>query len=100
MAYPVIFTPSALQDLIEAKNFYGQVDLSLGKYCSDSLILEAEKLAFFAGIHPQKYGYYRFLAKTFPYSIYYNIRDHQVIVSAIIDNRMNPESILNKLNHC
>jgi len=97
MVYSVVFTPSALQDLVEAKSFYGQVDSSLGKYCSDSLLLEVEKLAFFAGIHPQKFGYYRMLARNFPFSIYYTINDQQVLISAFIDNRKKLDAILNKL---
>jgi hypothetical protein len=97
MVYTVIFLPSALKDLLEAKVFYGQVDSNLGKYCADSLLLEAEKLAFFAGIHPLKFGYYRMVARNFPFSIYYKISDQKVLVSAFIDNRKNPKAILNKL---
>ncbi|MDY0137181.1 MAG: hypothetical protein RBS36_08435 [Thiomicrospira sp.] len=47
MIYPVVFTPSAEQDLVEAKQFYAKVDGRLGQYCADSLILDTERLAFF-----------------------------------------------------
>lgn len=97
MTYSVIIMPSAMRDLVEAKNFYSQVDSYLGKYCSDSLLLDAERLAFFAGIHAQKFGYYRVVARNFPFSIYYKISNKQVLVSAFIDNRKKPEAILNKL---
>lgn len=97
MVYSVIFTPSALRDLVEAKTFYALVDSNLGKYCTDSLMLDAEKLAFFAGIHSKKFGYYRMVARNFPYSIYYKISGQQVLVSAFIDNRKKPKDTLNKL---
>lgn len=100
MTYPVVFTPSAKNDLINAKRFYAQTDQSLGQYCVDSLILDAERLAFFAGIHPIKFGYYRMMARTFPFSIYYKILEDQVVVNAFLDNRRKPETIKNNLlNH-
>ena len=97
MTYSVIFTPSAMRDLVRAKDFYSKVDVNLGKYCLDSLILDAERLAFFSGIHPKKFGYYRMLARNFPFSIYYTIHNREVLVSAFIDNRQNPEAIMSKL---
>jgi hypothetical protein len=97
MIYSVRFTPSALSDLVKAKNFYAQVDSNLGRYCVDSLTLDAERLAFFAGIHPLKFGYYRMLARNFPFSIYYTIHNQHVLVNAFIDNRRQPQEILKKL---
>lgn len=97
MSYQVVFTPSAQQDLIKARQFYAKVDQQLGRYCADSLVLDTERLAFFAGIPPVVFGYYRMLARTFPYSIYYKIIDGQVVVNAIIDNRRQPKSLVNRL---
>lgn len=93
----MFFTPSAQQDLIKARRFYAKVNEQLGRYCADSLVLDAERLAFFAGIHPIVFGYYRMLARTFPYSIYYKMIGSQVVVNAIIDNRRKPASVENRL---
>ncbi len=45
MSYQVVFTPSAQQDLIKARQFYAKVDQQLGRYCADSLVLDTERLA-------------------------------------------------------
>ena len=89
----MFFKNSAQQDLIKARRCYAKVNEQLGRYCADSLVLDAERLAFFAGIHPIVFGYYRMLARTFPYSIYYKMIGSQVVVNAIIDNRRNPTSV-------
>ena len=91
MNYKVVFTPSAQQDLIKARRFYAKVNEQLGRYCADSLVLDAER------IHPIVFGYYRMLARTFPYSIYYKMIGAQVVVNAIIDNCRKPASVENRL---
>jgi hypothetical protein len=39
------------------------------------------------------------IARSFPYSIYYQIRDDHVIISAILDNRRNPFGAIERLSH-
>lgn len=99
MTYVVHFTPSAKMDLLKARDFYSEVDLELGKYCSDSLLLDAERLTFFAGIHQSQYGYYRLLARSFPFSIYYKIIKDEVVIAAVLDNRNDPQGIIERLTH-
>jgi hypothetical protein len=60
-------------------------------------VLDAERLAFFSGTHLIVFGYYRMLARTFPYSIYYKMIGAQVVVNAITDNRRKPASVENRL---
>lgn len=42
---------------------------------------------FFAGIHVKAFGFYRMLARRFPFSIYYRIIGDVVVVAAVLDNR-------------
>lgn len=51
----------------------------------------------YAGIHATHFGYYRMLAKRFPYAIYYEIEDNIARVVAVLDMRQNPASIEGKL---
>ena len=50
------------------------------------------------GIHKKVYGFYKMLAKRFPYAIYYEIeKNNTVVVHAILDTRQNPNKIGNRL---
>lgn len=97
MTYSIFFTPSAENDLVKAKQFYTKTDSALGQYCVDSLMLDIERLRFFAGIHPNVNGQYRVLARSFPYSIYYQLIKNRVLILAVLDNRQNPKTIKQRL---
>ena len=67
MTRQIVFTPSAEKDLILAKNFYAKVDPAL-------------------------------IARTFPFSIYYQIPAvGEVLIVAVLDNRINPETMAQRL---
>ncbi|MDD5400720.1 MAG: hypothetical protein PHQ93_06015 [Sulfurimonas sp.] len=44
----------------------------------------------YAGIHIVIDGYFRLLAKRFPYSIYYKIEEKTILIYAVLDCRQNP----------
>ena len=91
--YSTLFVTSlARNDLSEAVSFYENQNQNLGVYFRDSIITDLESLLFYAGIHENHFGYYRMLAKRFPYSIYYEIEDTKVIVHAIMDDRRDPNT--------
>jgi len=98
MTFTIRFAPSAQVDLKKAKSFYSQSDPALGQYCTDSLMLDIERLRFFAGTHLKIQKNFRMVARTFPYSIYYQVRGEQVLIIAVLDNRRDPEGVLQRLS--
>jgi hypothetical protein len=60
-------------DLIEGFHFYERQESGLGWYFLDSLFSDIDSLLLYAGIHNVVFGYYRCLAKRFPFAVYYAI---------------------------
>ncbi len=90
--------PSALNDLSKGRLFYERMGKSLGDYFFDSLFSDIDSLILYAGIHPHYYGYYRMLAKRFPYAVYYKIENNSlVIIWRVLDLRQDPEKIKRSL---
>lgn len=87
MSRQVVLLSSAEADLRAARVFYASQDARVGDYCLDSLLSDIDRLAFFAGIHIETFGFYRMLASRFPFSIYYRIFGDTVVVAAVLDNR-------------
>ncbi len=49
-------------------------------------------------MHPKPIGrLHRAMAKRFPFSIYYDLKDDLVTVVAVLDCRQNPDSIVERL---
>jgi hypothetical protein len=80
-------------DLKIAEEFYEKQNTGLGSYFKDTIISDIESLWLYGGIHSKVFGLYRLLSKTFPYGIYYEIKDDIVIVLAVLDLRQNPKNI-------
>jgi len=77
-------------DLIEGFHFYEHQESGLGWYFLDSLFSDIDSLLLYAGIHNVVFGYYRCLAKRFPFGVYYAIDGEVVRVHAVLDCRRNP----------
>ncbi|MGM0380809.1 MAG: type II toxin-antitoxin system RelE/ParE family toxin [bacterium] len=88
----------AEQDLIKGYYFYEQQAEDLGNYFLDSLLSEIDSLEFYAGIHPEHFGYYRLLANKFPFAVYYKIKAETVQVYAVLDCRRNPAWVRERLS--
>lgn len=89
---------SAKSDLRDGRLFYeSQGGRWLGEYYFDTLFSAIDSLAFYAGIHRRKYGFYWMLVSHFPYSVYYEIEEGVVSVYAVVDNRRDPEWIVRHL---
>jgi plasmid stabilization system protein ParE len=82
--------PSALEDLDRARTFYARHGEELGEYFLDSLFADIDALALYAGIHYQIWGFYRMLARRFPYAIYYKVEADVCTVWRVLDCRRNP----------
>ena len=81
---------AAANDLREGALFYERQRAGLGRYFLDKLFNDIDSLCHHAGIHPLYFGYYRMLAKRFPYAIYYRIEGDVACVAAVLDCRRNP----------
>lgn len=80
----------AENDIIDGIEFYELQKENLGKYFLDSILSDIESLYIYAGIHIVIDGYFRLLAKRFPYSIYYKIEEKTILIYAVLDCRQNP----------
>ncbi|SHE33091.1 hypothetical protein SAMN02745206_00130 [Desulfacinum infernum DSM 9756] len=69
----VVVLKEVANDLNDGKAFYDRREPGVGDYFWDSLLSDIESLVLYAGIHPKEYGFFRMLAKRFPYAIYYLI---------------------------
>ena len=79
------------EDLANGYRFYEGQAPGLGGYFIDSLFSDIDSLKFFGGIHlVVEGGYYRLLAKRFPFAVYYILEDETVIVYAVLDCRRSP----------
>ena len=96
--YRLTVTELAHEDLQKAKHFYDEQDLYLGDYFIDSLLVDLDSLRFYGGIHEKHYGYFKMLAKRFPFAIYYDIEAEEVVVHAVLDTRQDPNTIELRLN--
>ncbi|NLL84096.1 MAG: type II toxin-antitoxin system RelE/ParE family toxin [Lentisphaerae bacterium] len=81
---------SAVKDLYAGRMFYERQGSGVGEYFFNSLFSDIDSLVLYAGIHQQTYGFYRLLAKRFPYAIYYKIHENTAIVFRVLDLRQNP----------
>lgn len=80
----------AREDLADAAYFYDRQSPGLGDYFIGSLRDDLTALETQGGIHEIAYGFHRKLAGTFPFAIYYAIRNQVVDVVAILDCREDP----------
>ncbi len=89
---------SALDNLATGRKFYDRQAEGIGDYFFDSLFADIDSLSLFGGIHQRVLGFYRLLARRFPYAIYYKINsDKHIIVYRVLDCRQDPAKIKRKL---
>lgn len=89
---------SAVEDLASAREFYERQEIGIGDYFLDSLSADVDSLTLYGGIHRIKYGFYRMLAKRFPYGIYYKVLNGEAVVFRILDCRRHPNWIRKSLD--
>lgn len=90
--------PSALADLKSGSRFYEKQQSGLGSYFLDSLYSDIDSLQLYAGIHSVHFDrFHRLLSKRFPFAIYYEVREENAFVRAVLDLRRDPESIIREL---
>lgn len=88
----------ALGDLIDGFHFYEDQDVGAGRYFLDSLYSDIELLEAILGIHRQPFdNFYRVISKSFPYAIFYSVRETEIWVEAVVDCRRKPTWIRSKI---
>jgi plasmid stabilization system protein ParE len=80
----------ALEDLAAGREFYDRQSEGVGSYFFGSVFAEIDSLVLYAGIHRVQFGYYRLLAKRFPYAVYYRVVGSEGIVYRVLDCRRDP----------
>lgn len=89
---------TAKDDLRDGWSFYERTAAGLGDYFLDCLQADVRSLELFAGIHEKSDGFFRMLAKRFPFAVYYLVEDESVAIYAILDCRRDPEWIVKRLD--
>jgi len=90
--------PSAIADLNAGWDFYESQEAGLGGYFQDCLSADIDSLVIYAGIHRKVYGFYRLLAKRFPFAVYYRMESGNVaVVYRVLDCRRDPMRIRRSL---
>ena len=97
--FTVRILSDAVSDMQAGKRFYEHEDPVLGNYFWDSITTDLEALQVYGGIHSKKFGFYRMIAKRFPFAIYYDVKDETVFVVAVLPMRKNPEAITKSLQN-
>jgi hypothetical protein len=87
----------AADDMETGANFYDAREPGVGDDFWDSLLDDIESLELYAGMHAKQRGYYRMLAKRFPYAVYYRMSDDIVYVVGVLPLRRDPKWIARQL---
>ena len=88
---------TAKEDLREGYWFYERQSPGLGDYFLDCMAADIRSLRVYAGIHERAEGFFRMLAKRFPFAIYYLMNRNQIDVYAVLDCRRDPNWIESRL---
>lgn len=88
---------AAREDLKAGFEFYESQAPGLGEYFLDSIQGDVKSLKIFAGIHEKANGFFRMLAKRFPFAIYYLINNNTINIYAILDCRKDPGWIAKRI---
>lgn len=80
-------------DIAIAALLYERQEPGLGALFANDIFGEIELLKYKAGIQVQKFGFFRYISKTYPFGIFYRIVDEKIQIAAVIDLRERPESI-------
>lgn len=81
----------AEMDIQQGIVFYENQQQGLGGYFYNSILSDISSLRIYCGIHFKVKGFYRMLAKRFPYAIYYKYNHNVVSIYAVLDCRQDPQ---------
>jgi len=81
---------AAKADIAASYRFYEKQQKGLGDYFVESILADAAELETTGGIHRKIHGYHHVNSKRFQSILYYRMADETVIISAILDGRIDP----------
>lgn len=93
----VQLSDAAERDLLDGIAFYDDSDRQAGDHFFDSLTSDLRSLSYLGGVHAMRHGFHCMSASRFPFAIYYAVRSDVVLVVAILDERRDPDWIMNRL---
>ncbi len=91
MTLPIVWTPEANEDLLEARAWYDNIRSELGERFALAVEVTVEAIAE----HPRQFpviyrNHRRAGVRRFPYSVFFELQQHQVVVMACFHGRRNP----------
>lgn len=90
--------PSALRDLQAGYRFYEAKEPGVGEYFLSEISSDIDSLTENGGIYPRAFGNLRRLvSKRFPFAVFYDMTDNEVIIHAVFDCRRDPERLQRRL---
>lgn len=91
MTLPVVWTPEANEDLLEARASYDNIRPELGERFALAVEATVEALAEHPLQFPVVYrGHRRVGVRRFPYGIFFEVQDNRIVVIACFHGRRNP----------
>jgi plasmid stabilization system protein ParE len=89
--------PAATNDLRVAFEYYEEQSPGLGSHFVKCLIGDLERLKQFAGIHARESGFQRLKSQRFPFVVFYEVFEEEIVVFAVLDWRRDPQWIEDQL---
>jgi len=91
VTHPVVWTPEANEDLLDARAWYDNIGPDLG----DRFALAVEATVEAIAEHPLQFPVVyrnrrRAGVRRFPYSVFFEFQEHQIVVIACFHGRRNP----------
>ncbi len=86
----VIVLEDAVGDIQTGRRFYNSREAGIGEYFVESIQADLRSLILYSGVHSVHFGFYRMLAKRFPFALYYEVQGDTALVYAILDLRRDP----------
>ncbi len=91
MTPPVVWTPEANEDLLDARAWYDNIGLNLGERFALAIEATVEAIAKHPLQFPVVYRNRRRAGvRRFPYSVVFELQEHRIVVIACFHSRRNP----------
>ncbi len=91
MTLPVVWTPEANEDLLEARAWYDNIGVDLGDRFASAVEATVEAIAKhplqFPAVHRNRR---RAGVRRFPYGVFFELQEHRIVVIACFHGRRDP----------
>jgi plasmid stabilization system protein ParE len=91
VSHPVVWTPEANEDLLDARAWYDNIGPDLGERFALAVEATVEAVAEHPTQFPVVYRNRRRAGvRRFPYSVFFELQEHRIVVIACFHGRRNP----------